>query len=290
MRRFLYLFLFFLLPLLALQAEPPMPRPEEPLKVGLMANIFGNLDQQKAVSQVKTMGDEVSKRTGVKADFTVVPDLPTLEKDLKAGKLQMAILHGIEYAWLRPSLGEARPLLIAVPEQTSLQSLVLTAANTPAKKLEDLKGQPFALSADTPFHVNFFLRRTVTGSPEQFFRIQATKTSEDAMEDVIDDKAKATAVSESVWSNFQEIKPGRAKRLKVLLQSPHFPAPVLIVRSKDAADPKLVDRFEKSMLQIHESDAGRQTLTLWRLKSFQKVPAEFTQQLEMVAKQYPPEK
>jgi ABC-type phosphate/phosphonate transport system substrate-binding protein len=268
----------------------PPTQGQEPLKVGMMQNIFGNLDEKKALAQVQMLAGEVEKRTGTKAEFTVVPDLATMEKELKSGRIQMAIMHGIEYAWLRPELPETKPLLIAVADQPSLQTVVVAAADQKVNVIEELKGQPFALAEVTPFHVQFYLRRTIKKEPGQFFQVHEAKGADDSLETVIAGKAKATAVSETAWNQFQENKPGRARKLRVVNTSPRLPAPVLILRPGEKVDQKQVDRFEKAMIQVHESDGGRQTLTLWRLKGFQKVPDDYLQQLDAFAKQYPPEK
>lgn len=268
----------------------PSTQGQEVLKVGMMQNIFGNLDEKKALAQVQILAAEVEKRTGSKAEFTVMPDLATMEKELKAGNIQLAILHGIEYAWLRPELPETKPLLIAVADQPSLQTVVVTSADEKINVIEQLKGQPFVLADVTPYHVRFYLKRTIKTEPDQFFKVQDTKGADDALEAVIAGKAKATAVSETVWNLFQENKPGRARKLRVVNTSPKLPAPVLILRPAGKVDQKQVDRFEKAMLQVHDTDGGRQTLTLWRLKNFQKVPEDYAQQLEAFAKQYPPEK
>lgn len=266
------------------------PRQDQPLKVALMANIFGNLDQDRAVQQVKTLAAEVEKRTGTKADFHIAPDMESLERDMKSDRVQLAILHGIDYARARPYLPKAKPMLIAVSDKPTLQSVVVARSDHKATDILTFKGENFALPGVTPYHVRLFLKNQVGAEPGQFFQIQETRTAEEALEAVINGKAKATVVSDSVWDLYQEMKPVRAKRLKVVVESPPFPAPVLILRPSPTVDTKLVERFVNAMLKVHESDAGRQTLTLWRLRRFEQVPQDYTQQLDAVAKKYPSEK
>jgi ABC-type phosphate/phosphonate transport system substrate-binding protein len=108
-----------------------------------------------------------------------------------------------------------------------------------------------------------------------------------AMEEVADKAADATAVSEGALEYYKRQKRVRFQRFfKVLLESPPFPAPVMVYLPGQVRQ-DLVQRFHKSMLAAHESPEGRDTLQLWRLKRFLDVPPDYASLAEETARRYP---
>jgi ABC-type phosphate/phosphonate transport system substrate-binding protein len=209
--------------------------------------------------------------------------------EMKADRIQMAVVHGWEYAWLQEQCPDVEPLLVAINDVTTQKVHVLVAKDNPAKTIADLKGQSLAVARRLPNFVKFYLERLATEPGEEFFAKQVEKDTDAGIEAVIEGKAKATAVSTSALNVYKNRKPVRAERFRILQESATFPPPVLAYRKGKVKEDTL-KRFRDAMLKAHESTEGRQTMTLWRLSSFQPVPNNYQQLVQDIRKEYPPKK
>jgi len=265
--------------LLSLFALPPgVPaRPQqqsrELVRVGLLESVFDQQEKNQVLSQLRSFAEVVQRETNTKAEFDIV-DRPTLVKDFNAGKAQVAILTGIEYGWIKDECPDAKPLLIATIEGPTYKTVVLTQKDNQAKSLVDLKGQALVQPKRMPYLTRFYLRHAISAEPQKFFRVNEADNADAAIEDVVDGKAQAVAISASGFKVYQERKPGGAKRLGVLAESAEFPAAVVIYNTK-GADVRTVKDFERSLRNADQTPEGRQLLTLYHLKRFEDVPADY---------------
>ena len=255
--------------------------------VGMMNTLFEEQDEKKVFVQMEPFRDLVRRRTGVEGKFTVVRGAEAMGRQLKAGLLQLGVMHGWEYGWVRKYCPDCRPLLIAVSDTATLHAYILVPRTSAAKEIADLKGQTLALPRRAPHHTRFYLERLIGGDPAKVFKVMETATTDGAIEAVIEGQAQLTVVSGAALKVYRDEKPGRFNKLRVLGESPAFPAGVLVSRPGQG-DPKVTERFRDALLTAHETAEGRQTLTLWRLTGFRAVPKDYEQQVDAIIKLYPP--
>ena len=167
-----------------------------------------------------------------------------------------------------------------------MKAIVLAAKDSPLSKLDELKGKSLAWPKNTPQHLKFFLRREFGQPVDQAFKVQPTRNVDEALEDVIEGKADFACVGQGQAKVFQDQKPGRYNRLKVVAESADFPPPVVAYQSK-GADPLKISRFADAMLRANQTTEGKQTLTLWRLKGFERLPKDYDAMLDAIVKKYP---
>lgn len=277
-----------MLALLASQLAAQNPANAKPLiRVGVIDSLFEHKDEKSTLAQMQPFSEMIKQRTGMNGEFTIVKGADTLGRDMNAGKVHLGVVHGIEYGWLRQHCPECRPLLVAVNETTHLKALVLVAQNDAGKTAADLKGQTLALPPRPPHHTRLFLERLVKEDLGKFFKVTEVKNTDAAIEAVIDGTARLTVVSNVAMEVYRNQKPGRFAKLRVLEESPTFPAAAVVYRPGKGHEESL-RQFRDSLLKANQGLEGRQMLTLWRLTGFEQVPKEYEKQVEEIVKIYPP--
>jgi len=259
------------------------------LKIGMIDTLFEDQDEARVRTQIQPFADIVRKQTQRAGDFVMVKGVDAMARGMKEGKLQMGVLHSWEYAWLKAECPDAEPLVVAVTDQVIQKVHVLVPKDSPAKSLDDLKGKTMALPRRSPHVVKFYLERLPKTGNEELFKMREVKDADDAIEDLISGKSQLTMVTSSALKVYRDRKPVRAERVRTVAESPAFPPPALIYRPSQV-EQDVLQRFRDAMLKAHESSEGRQTLTLWRISTFQPVPKDYQQMVEAVGKEYPPKK
>jgi ABC-type phosphate/phosphonate transport system substrate-binding protein len=261
--------------------------PTAPIRVALLAQLFDlQQDRKQMLAQMQPFVDLVQKDLGVQAEFDILDDVAELRDALGKGRVQVAVLPGLSFAWLRSAAVDARPLLVATLDSPTLKAVAIVAKDSPLQKLSELKGQPTALPKRLPLYLRVFLEREWDQPVEKFVDAREQENSEAAIEAVIEGHAAAAVLPHAAIEAYAERKPGRVKRLRVLQESPDFPLPVVVYRST-GADLEAIRKFEKALLTADSTPEGRQTLTLWRLRGFSKPPADFDKLVEQIAVKYP---
>lgn len=261
-------------------------RLQEKVGVGMFATLFDQTDEKTVLAQMQPFADVVSKRTGIQGRFVLVADVEQAAKGLESGDLQLVVLHGPEYGWLKPLCRDLRPLLIAAASTPKLQAIFLVPQASSAKSPDDLHGKTLALASKLPQHVRLYLDRRFAQPADKLFRIREVKTAEEAIEAVIEGKADLTLVSNVQMEVYRQQRPGRFKRLRELESSPEFPLPVVAYRPRPELE-EPVQEFRKALQTAKDSPEGRQMLVLWRIEGFQEPPADYETQTARIAKLYP---
>jgi ABC-type phosphate/phosphonate transport system substrate-binding protein len=211
-------------------------------------------------------------------------------QQLASDKFQLAVFHGIEFAWARQKYPELRPLMIAVNQQRHLRAHLVIRADNPAASLKDLKDKPFGLPRQTREHCHLFVERQCRecgNAPVSFFsKIANPPSAEEALDDVLDGIIQATVVDGVSLDSFKRRKPGRFAKLKDLQVSEVFPAAVVVYRPGTLNEATL-KRFSDGLLNTHRTILGRQMLTMWKLTGFEQVPPDYDQNLSEIVKHYP---
>jgi ABC-type phosphate/phosphonate transport system substrate-binding protein len=228
--------------------------------------------------------------TGLECELTVGVPASALGERLGCGKLDLGLFQGIEFAWAFQKDPELRPLAIVVNEKPYLRATLLVAANSPAARFADLKGQSLAIPRHSHEHCYQFLSRCCRqqGSEPALFlgKLAKPDTVEDALDDVVDGVIGAAVVEEVPLQHYRRRKPGRCARLKVLQESERFPASVVAYRPGHLDDQKL-KALRDGMLATQRDPVGRQLLTWWRTTAFEPVPTDYEKALRDIVRSYP---
>lgn len=258
-------------------------RGQEKLVVGLADTVFAGQSKEKIVAQIKPFSAIVEKETGTPAEFKVV-DLATLDKEFASGKIPLVFVTGLEYGWLKAAGQKITPLIIVDNDPGATATTLLVPQTSSVTKWEELEGKKVATDK-FPFLSQYFLKATMKKEAGSFFKLEAKANADDAIESVLDKESEGVIVTGLGWNTFQERKPGRAKRLKPILTSPEFPAAAFVAHGN--TDKGIVKKFEQAMLNAAKDTEGKQVLTLYKLKGFKPLPADYEKQVEEIVKKYP---
>ena len=258
----------------------------QPLRIGMPESMFSGVPP--AVVQTASMPFKAmfEKQTGLKGEVTVAKDYAQMADQLRAGKLDIAVFHGFEYAWVKQHDGLV-PLLVTVPRD-NLQACLVVNVTSKAKGAGELKGDCVAIPAGTKAHCRVYLDRIKAGVPAGYCCEAAIdgKSVEHALDAVCTGTCPAALVDSSALQSYQRNKPGVGAQLKVLSESDPFPSAVIVYR-KDAFDAKTAEKVRDGLIKGIETPQGQFLTSLWKLKGFAPVTPAYRDELTKVLKAYP---
>jgi len=275
--------------LVCLQSKAAEPiRSTEPVRIGMIGSLFRDTPQATVLAMMQPLGSIMESQTGIRGELVPGGDAESLGKQVADGKLQLAVFHGIEFAWAKQKHPELRPLVIAINQARYLSALVVVRAESKVASLADLRDKTLALPNHTREHCHVFLNRHCPDcKPNCFFsKITNPPNTEEALDDTIDGAVEATIVDGVSLDCFKRRKPGRAARLRIVHTSELFPAAVVVYKP-GVLDELTLKRFHDGMVNTSRTIIGRQMLTLWKLTGFEYVPQDYDRGLIEIVKAYP---
>ncbi len=271
------------------RAQDQAVRPE-PVKIGMIGSLFRDVPETTVLVMMAPFGAIMQAQTGVSGELVPGGDAESVGHQLAADKLQLAVFHGIEFAWARQKHPELRPLMIAINLQRHLRAHLIVRADNPATSLKDLHDQTFALPRQSREHCHLFVERqcrALKKEPRAFFsKITTPASSEEALDDLLDGAVQATVIDGVSLDCYKRRKPGRFSKLKDIETSEVFPAACLAYKP-GALDEATLKRFRDGMMSANQTILGKQLLTMWKLTGFEPVPQDYEQTLTEIVKSYP---
>lgn len=276
---------------LAVVPTPPHAAAAEPvapvtMKIGLPESMFSGLPQavvQRAAQPFQTM---LEKQSGLAGEVVVARDYADLSDRLRTGKLEVAVFHGFEYAWVKQH-PELIPLVIASPNN-KIQACLVVNVNSKIKGAHELKGDTVAVPGGTKAHCHLYFDRLKATLPEGTCGVMKLKgkSIEDALDAVSDEDCPAVLVDAATLVAYQKLKPGAGNQLKVLSQSEMFP-PAVIVYRKDAFNAAQAKKVHDGLVKCVDTVEGQLLTSLWRLKGFEDATPQYQTELDKCLKAYP---
>jgi ABC-type phosphate/phosphonate transport system substrate-binding protein len=247
------------------------------------------LKPQAADAQLDPLEDLIESDSGLPADVQV--DSPqALLKKLRQGEIHLAIMPGIEYAWYGRNTPTAVPLLTLGKPSTSLHACLLMKADAAFSSIEDLKTKTIAFPKRNEYFVHLFMNSLIThagANPLLYFQARLTPTNTDAaIEAVLSDEAQAVFLNEQAWQVYQERKPQRAQKLKVVARSPAFPPPIAVYNPHVLSDAQAAS-LRQEMCQVDKKPLARQTLNFYRIERFAPFSHAYDQWVQGILKEFP---
>ncbi|MCI0684081.1 MAG: PhnD/SsuA/transferrin family substrate-binding protein [Gemmataceae bacterium] len=274
--------------LAALGAGHPAPADDpQVIKIGIVDSLIRDLSPGKQKLLETEFPDLVKEFTGFNSMVSQGGDPFTGGMKLAAGDWHLGVFQGVEFAWAQSKEPKLRPLTIAVARQKSIQALLVAGKDSGFTGFADLKGKDIhVLSARE--HCRLFADKGAGGDAREFFgKVLPTNNTEEALDNILRGKVHASVVDNAAMESYDELQPGRFKRLKALAKSEAFPAAV-IAYSEGALSQPLLDKFRDGMLRANQTDKGRDAMASFRIAAFEVVPKDYARQLADIVKAYPP--
>lgn len=260
------------------------------VKIGIVNSLFKDTPPALMGVLSRPLKALMEAQTGVSGDLQLAGDAFDLASKLKKNELQLGVFHGFEFAWAQQQYPELKPLVISVAHHRLLHAHLVVKKDSPASSAGDLKGQTIALPAVSRAHLHLYLERRcpAPGSdPKKFFaRIARPGDPEDALDDVVDGVVQGAIVERLALDRYQQNKPARAEKLRVLNQSETFPASV-IAYYPGSLEETILKRFREGLVTADRSERSRELLKMCRITGFEEVPADYEQLLLEIARAYP---
>jgi ABC-type phosphate/phosphonate transport system substrate-binding protein len=255
---------------------------------GLHIQVVQGLFRDVPPSMVKVLGgplrELIGKKTGLTGDVDTAPDALTLADRLKTNECQLGVFHGYEFAWAKARNPNLIPLVVTVYPAGKPQACVVVHKDSKFASLADLKDDQITIPRGTKGHCFAYLARQ--RGDEAAPKKTCATTTEEALDAVVNGTRQAALVDIGAYQGYEKLQPGAFKNLRVLCESEQFPQNV-IAYSKDALTPEAADQLRRVLTEAHTTSAGKPLMSLWNIKQFANVPADYDDQLGKCAKCYP---
>ena len=241
------------------------------------------------ISQSESMAGTFEVQGKSKCEFEI-GTASDIVKRLDTEELNLAVLGGLEYAWLKASYSNLIPLVTAYTLGVRMKACVVVCEESQDKTLMDLQGDSISLPRRLKRHNYVYLHHAIQkhgGTPDGFFdRVETPTDSDEGIESVIAKRVDAILLDCDSWKAYQERKATRSKKLRVLEQSGAFPTPVVLYnRSHWKTRDILLLRV--ALCTAHHRPYSRQMLNLWGVNKLVLPGREYQHVLEEVLKEYP---
>ena len=260
------------------------------LRLGVANTLFRDIRESMIDLTVQPLSKLLISQSGLAGKVEKIAEPLTVAQLLDDRKLDLAILHGFEFAWARQKYPELRPLVIVSNAQRN-KALLVVAADSQFKGCEDLHGKTLALPRRSKEHVHLFLeRRCICNgktAKEHFGKITTPTRADYALDDVAEGEVHAALVDQSQLEAYRTNHADKAAKLRVLLESETFPTGVIAYR-QGALPEETIQRIRAGMLRLHETREGKELLSICSMAGFEAAPANFEQSLQVIARAYPP--
>lgn len=263
---------------------------ETPIKIGMVASLFRDVPASLMLAMMGPFKTLMKSQTGLPGDLVPSGEAFELAQQLSENKVDLAVFHGIEFAWVKQKYPQLQPLMIAVNQERHFRVHLIVRAEDKVGSIADLHGMKIALPKGTREHCRLFLTkhcRICGKAPSDVFQTTTTPgTVEEALDDVVDGEVQAAVVESVPFSAYARRKPGRALKLKSLVISEIFPSGV-IAYNPGKLDDETLQKFRDGMTNANKNMMGRQMLMLWKLTSFEPVPQDFDPICKKIVESYP---
>jgi len=261
------------------------------VRIGVARTFFRDTPESLIPVVSRPLKSLVESQTGTSGQIVLGNDAQALGQQLHDGKVQLAVFHGIEFAWAKQKCPDLKPLVLAVCHKPRLRACLVVAKDCQAAGFGDLRGKVLALPRPPREHCLLFAERRCLqcgGPMKQVFKeVKAPTDPEDALDAVVNKVADAAVVDSVALEMYQKAKPGRGARLRVALESEIFPAAVVAYCPGKLSE-EVAQRFRDGLLGANRTAKGQQLLSMCRITAFAQVTDDYGNQLKDIARAYPP--
>jgi ABC-type phosphate/phosphonate transport system substrate-binding protein len=261
------------------------------IRIGLVNTLFRDTPESLIHLMTRPLKSLMESQTGMSGTLDRGGECCNLGQQLQDDKFQLAVFHGVEFAWARQKHPDLKPLVIAIRDGQPMHACLVASSDSKATCLNDLKGKTVAVCRQCREHCRLFIERRCEACgkcPQKFFtKITAPTDTEDALDDVVDGVVDAALVDGAAFERYQKVKADRFAKLKIIVKSEAFP-PAVIAYKPGVLTEETLKRFSNGLITANQNPKGKQLLTMCRINCFEAVPANFETMLLDIAKAYPP--
>jgi ABC-type phosphate/phosphonate transport system substrate-binding protein len=257
--------------------------PAGDINIAVVQSMFRETSPALAKVLARPLIGIITRQTGLTGgNVDVAPDALALADQLKAGKCQLGVFHGFEFAWARKHDPNLIPLVVTVYPTGHPRACIVVHRGSKATSVRDLKGERITVARGSRGHCYLYL----DSHPSVESARTAPANAEEALSQVVDGRSTATVVDAAALVGFSKLQPGAFQNLRVLAESERFPQNV-IAYHKDSLTDVSAAKLRTALVDCHSTSAGKPLMMLWNIVKFDPVPSDYESQLDKVAKAYP---
>jgi ABC-type phosphate/phosphonate transport system substrate-binding protein len=261
------------------------------IRIGLVSSLFRDTPESLIQLMTRPLKSLMESQTGMSGTLIPGGEARSLGRQLQDDKFQLAVFHGVEFAWVRQKHPELKPLVIAVRDGRPMYACLVVAHDSKVSALADLQGKSVALNRQNREHCRLFIERRCEACgkccQEFFSKVTTPADAEDALDDVVDGVVDAALVDGAAFDRYKRVKADRFANLKLAVRSEPFPNAVVAYKPGVLSDETL-QRFRNGLITANQNAKGKQLLNMCRITCFEAVPRDYEQMLVNIAKAYPP--
>lgn len=259
---------------------------EKRYRVGVSETLF-NIQENEPVNTSMTSVFEVAGKPKCQFEFG---QASAIVKRLEDEHINLALFNGIEYAWLKAGYAELPPLVTAYTTDIRMRACIVVREDSKEKTLLDLKGKTILMPERLPHHAYVYLHHAIMkqgGDPKTYFKQSTTiSDSNEGIESIIDEQADSILLDHDSWIGYQERKPARAKKLRVLQKSVAFPTAVILYNKNSWSRLEIL-MLRMGLCNAHQKPYSRQLLNFWGVSKFVPCTAKYQKAVEEILREIP---
>ena len=251
--------------------EPPAPAKKPPVKK-LLIGLIPERNLFRQMERYEPLGEYLSRKTGTKITFKVLPRYGNIIDSFKSSGLDGAFFGSFTYTLAHAKVGVevlARP--VASDNTSTYHGMIFVRKDSGIRTAGDMRGKRFAFvdkatTAGFLLPLEYFHHHGISDYEQYLKESYFTGTHEDAIYDVLNRKADIGAAKNTVFQRLAGEDPRILKELVVLDRSPDVPENAFALR-KDI-DVSVRNLLKESLLAMHLDPDGKQVLERFGAQKF----------------------
>lgn len=261
----------FVLAACATREETP-PKGTGPPRKTLLIGLIPEQNIFKQLERYQPLAGYLSRKTGTKVTLKILRRYGNIIDNFTSEGLDGAFFGSFTYALAHAKLGVevvARP--VALDNSSTYHGLIFVRKDSGIRTARDMKGKRFAFvdRATTAGYLlpqEYFHRNGITNCGKYLKECYFAGTHEDAIDDVLNERADVGAAKNTVFQRLAKADPRVREELVVLARSPDVPENGLALR-KDI-DESLRSRISGALLNMHLDPEGKKVLEQFEARRF----------------------
>ena len=243
-------------------------RPKQEFYIGISPerNIFNQRER------FAPLAEYLSQKLNIQVELRMSAAYANLIDNLRSGELDAAFLGSFNGALAVKKL-EAQPLVrpLDVNGTSTYRGLIFVRKDSGIATAQDMKGKSFVFvdkstTAGWLFPLHFFKANGIDEPLSWLGETYFAGTHEDAILDVLNNKAVIGAAKDTIFYHFAEKEQRVLRELVILANSPPVPENTLIVSRE--TDASLTKRLQETLLAMHQDKEGLQVLEKFGAEKF----------------------
>jgi len=252
------------------KTEVLQKRAEQPREAALRFAVGGMITPKEGFIYYKELFDYLGKKMGRPVEFVDREKYDEINRMVRDEQLDVAFVCGGPYVDGHDEFGME---LLAAPQaygKTVYYSYIIVAKDSPLKSFADLRGKTFAFAdplSNSGKLVPEYMLAKMGQTPDTFFKKTIyTYAHDKSIKAVAQGVVDGAAVDSLIWEYAARVNPEFTSRTKIIVKSPPYGIPPVVVRKGLSAP--LKKELRALLLNAHQDKEGRELLSKMMIDRF----------------------